>query len=109
MDETFYFGTGESSRKGRNLAADLHLVMHSESGDGVVILEGVAEVITDPDPDLSARIAGAYASKYLDSETGEEFSPGSAEGMFAVCPRVVFGWLEHDLPRTATRWFFGDS
>jgi PPOX class probable F420-dependent enzyme len=109
VDETFYFGTGERSRKGRNLAAYPHLVVHLESGDDVVILEGVAEVITDPDPDLSARIADAYASKYLDPETGEEFRPGSAEGMFSVCPRVVFAWLENDFPRTASRWFFGGS
>ena len=35
-------------RKGRNLAENPNVAVHLESGDDVVILEGVAEVVTDP-------------------------------------------------------------
>ncbi len=42
----------------------------------------------------------------IDPETGEKFRPSSAEGMYAVRPRVAFAWLERDFPRTATRWSF---
>lgn len=45
LDETFYFGTDRRSRKGRNLATNPGLVVHLESGDDVVILEGVAEEV----------------------------------------------------------------
>jgi hypothetical protein len=41
IDGSFCFGTGPGSRKARNLAENPHLVVHSESGDEVVILEGV--------------------------------------------------------------------
>ncbi len=107
FDETFYFGTGPRSRKGRNLAENPNVVVHLESGDDVVILEGVAEAIADPDLSLFERITDAYAAKYVNPETGEPFRPESAEGMFAVRPRVAFAWLERNFPRSATRWLFG--
>ena len=34
--------------KGRNLAENPNVAVHPESGDDVVILEGVAGVVTDP-------------------------------------------------------------
>jgi Pyridoxamine 5'-phosphate oxidase len=56
IDGSFYFGTGPGSRKARNLAKNQHLVVHLESGDEVVILEGVAEEVADP-----ASLDGASA------------------------------------------------
>jgi PPOX class probable F420-dependent enzyme len=106
VDGTFYFGSGPRSRKARNLSANPNVVVHLESGDDVVILEGTAEEVADPDPSLFTRIADAYAAKYLDPETAEEFRPSSAEGMYAVRPHLAFAWLERDFPSTATRWVF---
>ena len=48
MDLAFYLGPGPRTRKGRNLAENPNVAVHPESGDDVVILEGVAEVVTDP-------------------------------------------------------------
>lgn len=105
-DEVFYFGTGPNSRKTRNLSENPNVVIHLESGDDVVILEGIAEEVGALDQLLFTRIADAYAAKYVLPETGEEFRPSGADGMYAVRPRVVFAWLERDFPRTATRWTF---
>src|SRR5437667_2341575 len=58
LDEAFYFSTDPASRKGRNLTASPELVVHLESGDDVVILEGRAEPVTDQS--LLARFAEAY-------------------------------------------------
>src|SRR3712207_8482388 len=44
----FRSGGGRSTRKARNLAANPNVVAHSESGENVVILEGVVEEVTDP-------------------------------------------------------------
>ena len=55
VDGVFYFGSGPRTRKARNLAENLNVAVHPE-GDDVVILEGVAEVVTDPDPALSERV-----------------------------------------------------
>lgn len=42
-----YFGTDRRSRKAKNLAANPSLVIHLESGDDAVILEGAAEEVDD--------------------------------------------------------------
>jgi len=63
VDRDLYFGSGSRTRKARNLAENPNVAVHPE-GDDVVILEGVAEVVTDPDPALSERFYAASAAKY---------------------------------------------
>jgi hypothetical protein len=92
------FGTAPESRKARNLERDSRVLVHLESGDDVVIVEGRA----DP-AELDERIAEAYAEKY-------DFRPdptGGSEGWYRVVPRVAYAWLERDYPGTATRFEFG--
>jgi hypothetical protein len=93
LDETFHFGGGRDTRKARNLAANPEVVVHTESGDDVVILEGIAEEITEPS--LLARIDDAYEAKY-----------GIRHGrpVWALRPRVAFAWSK--FPEDATRWLF---
>jgi hypothetical protein len=38
--------------------------VHLESGEDVVILEGVAEAVTDPDPGLGERLFASSKAKY---------------------------------------------
>lgn len=100
VDGTLYFGSGPGSQKARNLAHNPNIAVHLESGDEVVILEAEAEVVTNPDPELSARVGEAYDAKY-------GMRSDSIEGYYAVRPEVVLAWREHDFPTSATRWRFG--
>ncbi len=100
MDEAFWFATSRQSRKGKNLAANPHLVVHLESGDDAVIAEGVAEEVTDASS--LARFADAYESKY-------QFRPDTrnpAQVVYVVQPRLAFTWQESDFVESATRWRF---
>ena len=99
VDGTFYFGGTPHSRKARNLAENPNVVVHLESGDDVVVLEGTAEVVKDPDPALSERVAAASIAKY-------GVGSSAIEGSYAVRPRVVLAWSEGGFPDTATRWLF---
>lgn len=94
LENAFVFGTSRESRKGRNLEHDPRIVVHLESGDEVVILEGVAGTIP-----LDERLAGAYEAKYA-------FRPEPAGLWLRVRPRVALAWVEADYPRTATRFAF---
>jgi pyridoxine/pyridoxamine 5'-phosphate oxidase len=99
-DEAFYFSTDPASQKGRNLLDRRGLAVHLESGDDVVILEGVAERVADMTA-LTA-FADAYNAKY-------GFRPDPANPDYAVFrlrPRVAHAWTEQDFPMTATRWRF---
>ena len=102
LDEAFYFGTDRHSRKGRNLATNPGLVVHLESGDDVVILEGVAQEVTDPS--LLARFSDIYAATYGLSE-----GIPAAAVVYTLRPRVAHAWLESNFVESATRWLFGRS
>lgn len=97
LDDSVIFGTSPRSRKGRNLVRDPRVVVHLESGDEVVILEGSVEPAS-----LDDHIADAYETKYA-------FRPDPAvrtEGWFRLRPSLAYAWLERDYPKTATRFTF---
>jgi len=94
--DAFYFSTDRNSRKGRNVAAQGTVIVHLESGDEVVIIEGGAEMVNDST--LLGELDDLYFKKYsyhLDA------------GMtYKIYPRIAMAWLERDFPVTATRWTF---
>lgn len=102
LDNTVYFGTSYTSRKGRNLAANPEIVIHLESGDEVVIFEGTVEDISDIA--LLTRIAEAMSLKYPGYTFTPEPTPGNV--MYGLRPRVAFAWVEKDFAKSATRWRF---
>jgi hypothetical protein len=48
FDGTFWFETGEGTRKGRNLARDARCTLSLATHEFDLVMEGVAEKITDP-------------------------------------------------------------
>ena len=105
LEDRFCFSTGRRSRKARNLVANPKCVVCTEQALEAVIVEGVAELLTDPS--LLRRFVEAYKAKYQwDVDTNGTESP-----IYAVRPRVVFGFIEHSnqFTGTATRWVFEDE
>jgi PPOX class probable F420-dependent enzyme len=102
LDGSFVFSSGATARKTRNLAHDPRVVVHLESGDEVVIVEGTAERIAD-EAELR-RIGEIYTAKY--DFTFDPTGPGDYP-VFRVRPRIAYAWLERDFPGTATRFAFG--
>ena len=100
LDGVFYFSTARASRKGRNLALNPQALVHLESGDEVVILEGRVEEVRDRG-ELD-RLAAAYGEKYTLEITFED--PGSV--VYALRPERGFAWRESDYPESATRFSF---
>ncbi len=88
------FSCGPRSRKARAIARDPRVVVHLESGDEVVIVEGEAETISADD-----SIIDEYERKYA-------FHADKGEGWYRVVPRRVLAWTEADYPRNATRFDF---
>ncbi len=100
LDGAFYFSTGTSSRKARNLGANARCAVTPERAEESVIVEGIAEEVTDRQ--ALRRFAEVYHEKYnwtLDTTAG---------GIYAVRPRVAFGFIEaaDNFAKTATRWLF---
>ena len=108
VDGAFNFGTGSDSRKGRNLSANPRAVVHLESGDEVVVLEGVMTEVTDAA--AIHRFEDAFNPKYgFEGNSGELDMAEMGAVMYCLTPRVAFGWTEANFPQNATRWVFGEA
>ena len=59
LDGTFWFQTGRRTRKGRNVAREPRCSIATSIRDADVVVEGDANLVTDPD--LVARAARAWA------------------------------------------------
>ncbi len=101
FDDTVYFSTAPDSRKGLNLAANPAVVVHLESGDETVVVEGTAVLVSDPA--VLARFDDHYAAKYDGIRPARDM-PGS--NFYRLKPSVAFGWTESAFPTSATRWQF---
>jgi nitroimidazol reductase NimA-like FMN-containing flavoprotein (pyridoxamine 5'-phosphate oxidase superfamily) len=108
LDGELYFEGSPLTRRARNLAANPAVVVHLESGDEVVILEGASREVGQPDRALAERLAAGFTAKYAETHdyrpTPEQWDRG---GLYAMRPRVAFGWSE--FPATTTRWRFGEG
>lgn len=102
LQDTVYFATARNSRKAQNLAANPNVSVHTESGDEMVIIEGIVQ-------EVGARVlfdafTTATAEKYPGMPS--EADPDPENILFAVRLLVVFAWREKDFPKSATRWRF---
>lgn len=100
LDGAVWFSTARDSLKARNLRRNPALVVHLESGDDTVILEGQAE--EERDRGALQRFAGLYDEKY-----GFRPDPYSEDSLvYVLRPRSAQTWRESDFTGTATRWVF---
>ncbi len=107
LGDVFYFvGTG---RKVRNLRANPQAVVHLESGDDVVLIEGRFEELGTQNSELLQLVDDEFIRKYetyrpsehLKDQSKSSFPP---EGLFAIFPQLVIAWS--GMASDATRWRF---
>jgi hypothetical protein len=97
---SFAFSTDPASTKGRNLLRDPRVIVHLESGNDVVVLEGEIRTL---DEATDSALVSAFVQDY-DRKYSITVEPGPEFGLFALTPQVVLAWREVDFPATATRW-----
>jgi hypothetical protein len=103
-DEVLYFFTESGTVKARNLAADPRLLVHSESGDDVVVVRGSAQRLGLPagHPGLVA----AFAAKY-DEPGDAPYLPAATDSVnefYAVRPTQAMAWLLDEYEGSQRRW-----
>lgn len=97
-EDAFYFSSGAESRKALNLAANPAALIHLESGDDVVIVEGRIQMLDgEGDKVLLAGLDQAYKAKYKVPLVGMGI-------VYRLRPQRAFAWREADFPGSATRW-----
>ncbi len=99
FEDAFYFGTGGTTRKAKNLGANPCCIVVNESLDELVIVEGTAEQLGYDA--LPSALSAASTKKY-----GWAYDPRMGGVVFKVTPRVVFALPEKHFATAPTRWIF---
>ncbi len=103
VDGKLYFDGSPETRRGRNIAQNPNVVVHLESGDQVVILEGKARIYTTaPGRSLAERVAAAYTAKYAASGYSPTPDQWDSGGLFVFEPETALAWTQ--FPKDVTRW-----
>ncbi|WP_287157063.1 pyridoxamine 5'-phosphate oxidase family protein [Chloroflexus sp.] len=92
VDGKLYFDGSPATRHARNIATNPHVVIHLESGEDVVIVEGIASAIDTPAPEIAPLIAQAYATKYATMGYAPDPHQWDNGGLFAITPHTVIAW-----------------
>ncbi|GEM_PF-2065852 len=107
MDDAFWFGT--SGQKASNLARMPYAVIHLDSGEDTVILEGEVTTIDAPSSFID-RVAIAYQSKYVNGQTGAPYQLrreiGTSGNIYRCDPERGHAWLQGAFEETLTSWNF---
>jgi len=106
-DGAFYFYTEPQTQKVRNVGAQPEVVVHLESANDVVIVEGPAQEVPDPSAEWTA-IEQAFYAKYKDPATGAGLRLSTAPYppvVFRVRPRHARTWL-HGNAYAQSHWHF---
>jgi hypothetical protein len=106
-DDRGYLLGQRSARWARNLAANRACVIHVQQGEDVVIVEGHARLLEQPDATVLDRCREGFA-KYARSHANQvDPEAWVGKGFWEVVPRVVFGFS--DYITDATRWRFPET
>jgi PPOX class probable F420-dependent enzyme len=104
LEGRLWFSSSLGSRKARNLAADPRCTITTDDALNPVVIDGVAERVTD-----AGRIAAFVAAvnaKY-DADMTVEFQDPAVNGTYAVRAITVIAMTHGDFTGSPTRWRFG--
>jgi general stress protein 26 len=102
-DASLWFSSSVGSRKVRNLRTNRSCAVTTEQADDPVILEGVAEIVTDLR--LVADFLTRSNAKY-NVEYGLDFLDPAVNATVRIRPRWAFSLRHEDFTGSPTRWAF---
>jgi nitroimidazol reductase NimA-like FMN-containing flavoprotein (pyridoxamine 5'-phosphate oxidase superfamily) len=94
VDAKIYFDGSPETRHARNITQNPQVVLHLESGEDVIIVEGTAKEYGKPAAELALQIAQAYAQKYADRGYAPEPDQWDEGGLFEITPHTVIAWTQ---------------
>jgi PPOX class probable F420-dependent enzyme len=106
LDDRLWFSSSRQSRKARNLAVDPRCTVTTDDAQNPVVVDGVAERVTDPG--RIAEFVAAVNRKY-DADMTVDFQDPEVNGTYAVRPVTVIAMTHDDFTGSPTRWRFGST
>lgn len=87
-----YFDGSPETRHAKNIANNPHVTLHLESGDNVVVLEGLAQPVVGLARELAYQVAQAYTAKYAASGYSPQPDQWDQGGLYEITPQTVLAW-----------------
>lgn len=105
-DERFWYDGSPQTRHARNLVTNPACVLHLESGEQALILEGESRATGPLDMETGTALASEYARKYgpAYSPTADAWSGEDGGGMAVFTPHRGFAWSQFPDDVTRYRW-----
>lgn len=103
LDGVIYVGGSPETRWVRELADNPHCAIHLDGIDDVIIVDGMAEVLTGIGDELAGRLAAASNAKFPEYRMKADFY--KQNGAIAIRLRSVVTWT--DISKDPTRFRFG--
>ena len=105
-DEALYVYTEVDTVKARNLHRDPRAVVHLESGDEVLIVNGTFHEVADADQ--LAVLLRAFAAKYVEPDDQQYLPVGPPrEVVLRLAPRTALTWDLGEFDTSQQRWSAG--
>jgi hypothetical protein len=106
IDGKIYYDGSPETRHARNTELNPNVSVHLESGDQVIILEGITEAAGKPTLELDTRLVEAYRRKY--AQHGYSPDPGQWDegGLYVFTPRQCIAWTTFNVD--PTKFIFED-
>ncbi len=101
--QLLWFISSLASRKARNVAANGHCVLTTEDADNPVVVNGVADIVTDAQ--CIARVIELVNAKYATSYSVNFLDP-AVQATVRVQPGWAFALAQRDFTGSPTRWEF---
>ena len=104
LDGKFYYDGSPETRHARNIEKNPNVTLHLESGNDVVIMEGISQPASKPDPstgfasgrrlELAQRLSKAYCAKYESDGYAPTPSQWDEGGLYVFTPRQCLAWTK---------------
>ncbi len=92
LDGKFYYDGSPETRHARNIMKNPHVTLHLESGNDVVIMEGISVPATKPGPQFARRLSDTLCAKYASEGYTPTPSQWDAGGLYVFTPRQCIAW-----------------
>jgi uncharacterized pyridoxamine 5'-phosphate oxidase family protein len=94
VDGKIYYDGSPETRHAQNIVQNPQVSLHLESGDQVIIAEGLSKAAGKPKPELARQIAKAYCAKYEQFDYAPKPDQWDAGGLYEFTPHKVLAWTQ---------------
>ena len=92
IDNKFWYDGSPETRHAKNIMENPNVSLHLESGDQVVMMEGVSKPAEKPTPEFANQLAEAIGNKYGDQGYKPEPTQWDEGGLYVFTPRQCIAW-----------------